>query len=334
MDLSVIIVNWNSAQFATKCIASIYAMTDNLDFEIVVVDNASSDDSIGVLRQAFPTIKLICNRENIGFARANNLGFEHSSGRNLLFLNPDTELVGPAINAMVECLESSPAIGVVGCKLLNSDWTVQTSCIQPIPTVLNQVADIEWLKLRCPQLKLWGMAPLFANKGGSTPAEVEAISGACLMVKREAFGKTEFFDADYFMYMEDLDLCYKVRRAGWKVCYVGHATVIHHGGQSTKRKKENSFADVLVRECVWKFLRKTRGNGYAQLYRASTFAMAIIRLGLLCLALALPLPGVNRGSARLALKKWHKILRWSVGCEKWVQHLGTPGQPDMALMKS
>lgn len=333
MDLSIIIVNWHSAQYATKCIASIYAATHNLKFEILVVDNASSDDSCDVLEQTFPAIKLIRSPENIGFARANNLGFIHSSGRVLLFLNPDTELAGPAINFMVASLESSPAIGIMGCKLLNSDGSVQTSCIQPIPTVLNQVADVEWLKRRCPKLKLWGMAPLFAEDR-DTPAEVEAVSGACLMVRREAFERVAFFDADYFMYMEDLDLCYKVREAGWKVCYAGRAKAIHHGGQSTKRAKENRFADVLVRECIWKFLRKTRGSSYAQFYRACMFGTAIVRLGILGLVFALPIPGTDRTSARVALNKWHGILRWSVGREKWTRHLGAPRKPDMALAKS
>ena len=129
-----------------------------------------------------------------------------------LFLNPDTELVGPAINVLFDHLRALPDAGAVGCKLLNSDGTVQTSCIQSIPTILNQVLDSEASRAKWPRSLLWGMAPLFS--ASENPEEVEAITGACVMLKREVFEEVGLFSEDYFMYAEDIDLSYKIRKAG------------------------------------------------------------------------------------------------------------------------
>src|SRR6202049_4318687 len=199
MNLSVVIVNWNSAEYTISCVSSIHGQTKNLEFEIIVVDNASTDDSCRVIQERCPSVTLIRSSQNVGCARANNLGFQHSSGGILLFLNPDTEVRGPAVNLMYACLDSSADIGVLGCRLLNSDLSIQTSCIQPFPTILNQGADTELLRQRFPRLKVWGMRPLFDPDHGE-PVEVEAVSGACQMIRREVFEKVGLFSTDYFMY--------------------------------------------------------------------------------------------------------------------------------------
>jgi GT2 family glycosyltransferase len=318
MDLSVVIVNWNSAEYTIPCVASIDAQTKNLEFEIIVVDNASSDDSCRVIQARCPRVKLVRSPENIGFARANNLGFQHSSGRISLFLNPDTELRGPAINQMHACLDSSADIGVLGCRLLNSDLSLQTSCIHVFPTILNQVADIE----RFRQLfNLWGMLPLL-NPDRGRPIGVEAVSGACQMVKREVFEKVGLFSTDYFMYMEDLDLCYKVRQMGRKVCHLGAATIVHHGGQSSKKRGGEDFSGPMTKESVLKFLSKSRGPFYAGLYRFSMFLVSVLRVAVLAVLLPVPSARLDKGSLRHSLNKWYKILRWSVGLEAWTHQKG------------
>src|SRR2546428_6330789 len=192
IDLTIIIVNWNSADYAIDCVKSISSSTQDLGFEIVIVDNASSDRSCEILQKGLPNVRLVRSPKNIGFAKGNNLGVQFASGRNILFLNPDTRVLGRAINSMYRSLECSPVVGAVGCKLLNDDLTTQTSCIQPFPTLLNQLADIEWLKVRLPHLKLWGIGPIFETSDG-IPLPVEAVSGACLMVKREVFARVGLF---------------------------------------------------------------------------------------------------------------------------------------------
>src|SRR5450432_1580696 len=137
MDLSIIFVNWNSLNYLRECVPSIYQHTTDLSFEIIVVDNASPEGHIEELQQEFPDVRVIKSDVNLGFAGANNLGFRHATGANVLFLNPDTRLTGPSIRIMLDRLNSLPNAGIVGCKLLK-DLSIQLSSIQTFPTILNQ----------------------------------------------------------------------------------------------------------------------------------------------------------------------------------------------------
>ena len=161
MDLSIIIVNWNSVNYLGKCIQSIFASTQGFDFEVIVVDNASYDGCGEMLAASFPADKFIQSADNLGFAGANNLGFTHSSGENLLFLNPDTEILGSAVTDMLAALTTIPDAGAVGCRLLNPDRTVQTSCIQRFPTVLNQLLCTDYLIRHFSQFSMFGVRPLY-----------------------------------------------------------------------------------------------------------------------------------------------------------------------------
>jgi GT2 family glycosyltransferase len=333
MDLSIIIVNWNSTDFTRKCISSILSTTRNLEYEIIVVDNASADDSYRRLCEQSEKVRLIGSPENVGFARANNLGFRGSFGKYVLFLNPDTETIGPAINLMYSCLESSPTVGAAGCKLLNADLSVQTSCVQRFPTIFNQVTDIEWLRLRFPNLGLWGIRPLF-SKDPDIRADVEVLAGACVMLRREVFETIGYFSTDYFMYAEDIDLCYKIMKAGWKLRYVGSGSIVHYGKQSSTHREEDSFAVVVMRESVFKFLRKTKGPVYAQIYRLSLLLVAVLRLPVFAFLLAVPSSADNKISLRGSSRKWWKILRWSVGLEAWTKRLGTPFNTDVVTARN
>src|ERR1022692_3083078 len=259
-DLSIVIVNWRSAAYLQKCLLGIFANGAGLSFEVLVIDNASYDGCAEMIAREFPRVRFLQSAENLGFARANNLAFQHSAGRILLFLNPDTEIAGPALQTMVTSLDSTPDAGIVGPRLLNSDLSVQTSCIQRFPTILNQLLDCEYLRARFPRARIWGMRPLWERSGAV--AEVEAISGACLMIRRDAFEQACMFSPRYFMYSEDVDLCYEVRRSGRKVCYANEATVIHHGGRSSSASGESRFASVMARESIYRFLLARRGRGY------------------------------------------------------------------------
>jgi N-acetylglucosaminyl-diphospho-decaprenol L-rhamnosyltransferase len=318
MDLSIIIVNWNSATYTLACLESIRATTRGLDYEIIVVDNASTDDSVERLKQA-PNLRLVIAPANLGFARANNLGYQHSCGDVLLFLNPDTSVQEAAIHQMYKALLSSERLGIVGCRLLNSDHSLQTSCVQPFPTILNQLTDVEALKIRFPGVRMWGIRPLFRTK--TRIARVEVVSGACLMVRRKVFEEVGLFSNDYFMYCEDVDLCHKVATAGFQVGYVSDATVVHYGGQSSKQARESSFADVVGREAIRTFLAKRRSVLYAKTYTCSMFLAALVRLALVRL---LPPSSIGKDAASAAAtrRKWQNILSWSLGREAWAKALG------------
>ena len=313
MDLSIIIVNWNSIEYLQECIASVCEFTHGILFEIIVVDNASSDD-FGYFSEIFPQVKLIKSSRNLGFAKANNLGFAYASGDCLLFLNPDTQLTGPAVNQMYEYLKVLPKPGVIGCKLLNTDLSVQTSCIQRFPTIQNQVLDVQYLQEFWPRSRLWGIAPLFAD--AAPPTAVEVISGACMMLKREVFQNVGMFSDDYFMYAEDLDLCYKTNYAGWSNYYVGEAALIHHGGKSSSQCKADEWATIRRYASVQHFCSKTRGRSYGFAYRVAMALAAIIRLGLLAMAFPFAALSSSRRPMGRALAKWSAVLRWALGMTK------------------
>jgi GT2 family glycosyltransferase len=308
-DVSIIIVNWNSKQFLTDCIGSIYRYTQDIDYEVIVVDSGSFDGCGELIDTDFPAVRFIQSEANLGFAGANNLAFRHSRGRNILFLNPDTELTSAAVNLLADFVERRPNAGAVGCRLLNRDGSVQTSCIQAYPTLLNQLLNTEYLRRLSPTSGLWGMAPLFSSE--RDPAEVEVVSGACLMMRRSTFEQIGGFGEEYFMYAEDLDLCYKAAQAGFRNYYLPQATVRHFGGGATE-SAPSEFAVVMMRESVWRFLRKTRGAVYGVSYRLATMVSAAIRLGILILLM--PLQHVLHLGARQphTIRKWIAILAWSL----------------------
>lgn len=317
VDLSIIIVNWNSKEYLRKCIASILAETHGIEFEIVVIDNASFDGCDQMLRETYPQVRFIQSEKNLGFAKANNAAFHESRGRHVLFLNPDTELVGPAISILLDFLKKSPNAGAVGCRLLNADKSIQTSCIQSFPTIINQVLDSELLRGLWPKSFLWGNAALFGCK--NNPEEVEAISGACLLVKRSVFEQVGFFCEDYFMYGEDVDLCYKIMQAEHLNYYVPEASIIHYGGGSSQRRP-GDFSVVIMRESRMHFLKKTRGNLYGTSYRISTLIAALGRIVVLTIFLPLIMIRRSRESWESSFRKWGAILGWSLGLGNWVRN--------------
>src|ERR1700676_184728 len=244
MDLSIICVNWNSLVYLRECIASVYEQTREISFEIIVVDNASPEGGMDTLLEQFPEVIIIKSAENLGFARANNLGFRNARGNLVLLLNPDTLLKGPAINILVENMWKLPDAGIVGGKLLNTDLSIQTAAIQTFPTILNQLVNIEVLRLKWPGCPLWNIKPLFVRNG--KPVKVEVVPGACMLLRSEVFRKVGMFTEDYFMYAEDVDLNWKVRALGLSNYYLEDAEIIHHGGRSSSRQKVSQWSTLMM----------------------------------------------------------------------------------------
>lgn len=307
MDLSIICVNWNSVDYLRECAGSIYEFTKGLAFEIIIVDNASPQRDVDTLQDEFPQIKIIKSERNLGFAGANNLGFRESTGTYVLFLNPDTKLIEPSINVLFEAIQSLPDTGIVGCKLLNSDLSVQTSSIQKFPTILNQALDTEYLRLRWPHCPLWEIAPLFSLEG--KVYKVEVIPGACMLLRRNVFEQVGMFSEDYFMYAEDLDLNYKVKHAGFSNYYVSKTAIIHHGGKSSSRQKVSQWSTIMKHRAMRKLFRKMKGRTYEWVYRAAMGCVALMRL----IILAIMSPFARGESLKFSVEKWKTILRWAIG---------------------
>lgn len=308
MDLSIVLVNWNSVPYLRECLTSIYQNTHNISFEIVVIDNASPDGGIDTLTTAFPNITIVKSKHNLGFAAANNIAFQHTKGENILFLNPDTQIIGAAIPLMLDRLKTLSDAGIVGCKLLNTDLSIQTSCIQKYPTILNQVLDIEHLRLRWPECPLWAIGPLFL--ASTKPVKVESVSGACLMIKRDVFERVNLFSEEYFMYAEDIDLCHKVSRIGLANYYVGEAVVIHHGGKSSGQVEVTQWATIMKFRAMTRFCFKTRGKAYSLCFRLAMGCAAAVRLAAI---LAIATCGGEFVNVRIATAKWRAVLGWATG---------------------
>jgi len=314
MDLSVIIINWNSAEYLSACLGSLYRETRGISFEVIVIDNASYDGCEKILREEFPGVLFIQSAENLGFSKANNVAYARSQGEYILFLNPDTEIIGDAIDKMAACLRDNAAAGAVGARLLNTDGTLQESCIQSFPTICNQVLDSNLLRRWFPAWNIWGTRPFLARS--NQPAPVDAISGACFMTRRSVFEKAGKFNEGYFMYSDDLDLSYKIAKAGYAVLYMDDCQVTHHGGKSTA-KQEDHFSDLMQRESLLQFFRQAHGRLYSWTYRACMAGTAFFRMALVvCLA---PFGGIGlSGKApRFVFEKWSRIFRWALGSRAW-----------------
>jgi len=311
MDLSIIYVNWNSLDYLRESIASVIEQTHSVAYEIIVVDNASPEPGVDLLKQTFPDVKIIHSENNLGFAGANNLGFRHSTGEFVLFLNPDTKLMAPSIDLLIARHKSLPDAGIVGCKLLNTDLSVQLSSIQTYPTILNQAMDAEYLRLRWPECPLWKIAPLFSEK--VSLMKVEIIPGACMLLRRSVFERIGLFSEEYFMYAEDLDLNYKVKAAGLTNYYVGETAIIHHGGTSSSRQRVSHWATIMKYRAMVQLFRKTRGGVYALGYRLAMGAVATGRLMLLGLMSLLGNLVSDRESLNYSREKWKTVLKLTAG---------------------
>jgi Predicted glycosyltransferases len=311
VQLSIIYVNWNSLDYLRESIASVYQFTRHTEFEIIVVDNASPEGGIDEISQAFPQVTVIPSTRNLGFAGANNLGFAHSSGEYILLLNPDTQLFESSIDIMMDRAQKLSNAGIIGCKLLNSDRSVQLTSIQTFPNLINQVLDAEVLLTRWPKSRLWGIAPLFDDGIDTVPVQV--ITGACMLIRREVFEKAGRYSEDYFMYAEDLDLNYNVAKLGLTNYYVGATSLIHHGGRSSSRQRASHWATVMKYKAMVLYFRKTHGRFYEWLYRTAIAASAFFRIALLLLLRPFANTLWDKNSMSFSSDKWKAVLKWALG---------------------
>lgn len=234
IDLSIIIVNYNVKEFLKNLLASIKKASKNLSTEIIVVDNASDDGSVEMIKDKFPEIILIENKINIGFGKANNQGLAIAKGNFILLINPDTLVAEDTFVKMIEFFNSHPEVGMAGCKILNPDGTLQLACRRSFPGPWTAFTKVTGLSSLFPKSKLFARYNLTYLDENQT-YEVDAISGSFMMMRKEVFEKVGGFDEQFFMYGEDLDLCYRIQKAGYKIFYVHSTQIIHYKGESTKR---------------------------------------------------------------------------------------------------
>jgi len=276
ITLSIIIVSWNVRDLLQRAIASAYASWgERPGLEIIVVDNASHDDSIAMLRADFPDVQVIANAENRGFTGGNNQGLAAATGDFLLLLNPDTEVIADALPRMVEYLQAHPGVGMVGPQLLNPDGSVQSSR-RRFPTLPVLFLESTWLEKLAPRKLL---RHYYAQEQpDDLVQDVDWITGAAMLTRRETFAQVGGMDEGFFMYSEELDWCRRIREAGWRVIYFPEARIIHHEGKSSEQvvpARHIYFQSSKVR-----YTRKYHGNAIAELLRLWLLAQYVWQTGI------------------------------------------------------
>jgi GT2 family glycosyltransferase len=236
MDLSIIIVNYNTKKLTIECIESIYkAANDYYEFEIFVVDNASSDGSAEAIKSHFPHVHFIGNAENVGFAKANNQAILLSKGKYVLLLNSDTIIEKNTISDMICFMDVCPDAGASGCKVELPTGELDKACHRGFPTPMASFYYLTGLSKRYPQNPRYTgyhMSHLEMNE----IHEIDCLVGAFMLVRREAINEIGLLDETYFMYGEDIDWCYRIKHAGWKIYYNPHVKITHYKGASSRKK--------------------------------------------------------------------------------------------------
>ena len=277
MQVSIIIVNWNTRELLADCIQSIYASPPEGKYDIWVVDNFSSDGSSAMIRENYPSIKLIENDKNLGFARANNQALRRSQGEYVLLLNPDTVVKSNAISKLIHFLDNNPDAGIAGPRLINPDGTLQISAF-PFPTLFREF----WRMFHLDSVYCLSNYPM-NNWNQDQARDVDTLLGACMLIRRDAINQSGLFDEKYFIYSEEVDLCIRLNRSGWRLYWVPRAVVVHHGGKSTQQVSEEMFLRLYEGKVL--LFRKHHSKLSVFVYKLILFAATLTRLVLTPIAL-------------------------------------------------
>jgi GT2 family glycosyltransferase len=229
----VLVVSYNTAPLTRACLASVRAASAGLAVEVVVVDNASADGSAELVAREFPEARLIANRENVGFARANNQAFAAARGRYLMLLNPDTEAAPGTIRELLEFAEAHPRAGVVGPRVFLPSGEQQSTLFR-LPRLFDLAVNLFVPNRIARRLPLLGRAR-YAGADLDRVQDVEVVAGCCMLVPRAVVDEIGGMDERFFMYGEEAEWCFRIRRAGWQILYFPGTRIVHHGGQSARQ---------------------------------------------------------------------------------------------------
>ncbi|UCC39908.1 MAG: glycosyltransferase family 2 protein [Candidatus Aminicenantes bacterium] len=259
-DVDIIIVNHNTKDLLRQCIKSVYANTPKNSFEIIVIDNSSVDESLQMIKREFPDVKVIENKENLGFSKANNQGITAGRGRYVLLLNSDTLVLPSTLDIMKQFLHDHPDVGIVGSRTFYSDYTVQATA-RSFPTPINALFGRKSILTRLFPTNRFSRRYLTCfNQDYSEPFEVDWVAGSCLMVKRKMIDEIGLLDEGFWMYWEDADWCYRAKKKGWKVFCVPEAKIIHYEGMSSKKQSAKLIMEF--HKSIYRYYRKHHVGSY------------------------------------------------------------------------
>ncbi len=265
--LSICITSWNTRELLRDCLRSLYADRDSRNWEVLVVDNASGDDSAAMVRTCFPQVELMARSENLGFVKGNNLALRRARGRYLLLLNSDTRVEIGALGQLVDFMEANSQVGIAGPKLLNEDGSLQLSC-GISPTLWTETIN---------KLLLHKLFPFF-KLGRWSHGEIRPVgwvTGACLMARRQAVEQAGLLDCGIFMFYEDLEWCMRIGQYGWKIYYLPASRVVHLGGQSTRQQSREML--VISQRSLFYLFHKRFGPVRLQILRVLTMVEMVLR---------------------------------------------------------
>lgn len=298
MNVSIIIVNWNTEALLRDCLRSVYGQIPEADCEVIVVDNASTDGSREMIRNDFPEVVLIENAANRGFAAANNQGIAVAKGRYVLLLNSDTVVLDNCIANIISFADARRRAGVIGCRVLNSDRTLQRTCFM-FPSILNLFLSSTYLYKIFPTSRFFGRE-LMTWWDANDVREVDIVKGCFMLIRREAIEEVGGLDENFFMYAEETDWCYRFKKCGWEVMFAPVGEIIHYGGQSTTQIPVAMI--VQLRLSILKFIRKHYGRRSHVIARFLVALFFAIRLPV-WLAMALLRPAA-RAEAAVKMKAY------------------------------
>jgi hypothetical protein len=267
--VSVVIVNWKTPALLARCLDSIKLEPQADSFEIWVVDNDSGDESVEMLKTRYSYVHLIENKDNLGFSKACNQAIPESKGDFVLLLNPDTEVKDGAIGKLSDFLVEHPECGAVGPKVLNTDGTLQLACRRSFPSVKAAFFRITYLSRLFPKSKTMSEYNLTFQDPDKT-VEVDALSGSCMMVRRQAIDKIGLLDEDIFMFGEDIDWCWRIKQAGWSVFYLPSSVIYHVHGASSRLRPVG--ATINLHKGMEVFYRKHLAANHSPIFNAFVYA--------------------------------------------------------------
>jgi len=312
--LSVVIVTWNVRDLLRACLHSLIEDDIRVWAEVFVVDSASSDGSAEMVRAEFPWVHLIASDVNLGFSRGNNRALHLAEGDFVLLLNPDTLVHRGALRAMVDFAQSHPSVGVVGPKQYSGNGNIQYEGAVDFPNIWNVLCDWTRLSLIFPKSKLF-CGRKMGYWSHDNDREVPAVPGSAMLLSAKVLETVGLLDETMFL-IEDMDLCRRVRNAGWSVYYLGSASIVHFGGESLKRDGNPSRQLQIAFQSFWLYLRKHRGRGSAA---AMSFTMFVWSLCAVTAASALALVRSSAG-----IERWRQIafglMRWTLTNKKRFRH--------------
>jgi GT2 family glycosyltransferase len=280
-DLSIIIVNFNTRELTLKCLKSVFSSITSYKFEVILIDNGSTDGLIHIIHQQFPDVRTIVNTENRGFSKANNQGIRVAKGRYILLLNSDTELQNDTLDIMISFMNQHPDVGASGCKIVLPDGSLDKACKRGFPTpAASFYYAFGFSKLFPKNPRFNGYQLGYLDPDKEYP--VDCLVGAFMIVRREVIEQVGMLDEEFFMYGEDIDWCYRIKQAGWGIYYYPRTQIVHYKGASSRRKPykiiyEFHRAMILFHHKHYREKYSWMVNALVYVGVAVKFALALIR---------------------------------------------------------